>query len=222
MRRIARADQIVDLIRARIVSGVIAPDEAVRQDALAAELGISKIPLREALCRLEQDGLIRSIANRGFFAAPMTRQDAEEIFALRLKLEPGAAAAAARLAGNAERAEAKAFLAAINRATISRESGARKSGGDAGKANRLFHLSLITPSGQSLTVSIVERLQVLAERYVRKHLEIAGRPARARREHAALLAAWLRRDRALVAKLTRRHIETTLRDLRQQLTATAP
>ena len=116
MRRIARADQIVDLIRARIVSGAIGPDEAVRQDALAAELGISKIPLREALCRLEQDGLIRSIANRGFFAAPMTRQDAEEIFALRLKLEPGAAAAAARLAGDAERAEAKALLTALNRA----------------------------------------------------------------------------------------------------------
>lgn len=219
MRRIARADQIVDLIRARIVSGDIAPDEAVRQDALAAELGISKIPLREALCRLEQDGLIRSIANRGFFAAPMTRQDAEEIFALRLKLEPGAAAAAARLAGNAERAEAKAFLAALNRATLPR--GARKCRGDAGRANRLFHLSLIVPSGHSLTVSIVERLQVLAERYVRKHLEIAGRPARARREHAALLAAWLKRDAALVAKLTRRHIETTLRDLKLQLATQA-
>ena len=219
MRPVARADQIVDLIRARIVSGDIAPDEAVRQDALAAELGISKIPLREALCRLEQDGLIRSIANRGFFAAPMTRQDAEEIFALRLKLEPGAAAAAARLAGNAERAEARAFLAALNLATLPR--GARKSGADAGPANRLFHLSLIVPSGQSLTVGIVERLQVLAERYVRKHLEIAGRPARARREHAALLAAWLKRDGALVAKLTRRHIETTLRDLKQQLATQA-
>ena len=219
MRPVARADQIVDLIRARIVSGDIAPDEAVRQDALAAELGISKIPLREALCRLEQDGLIRSIANRGFFAAPMTRQDAEEIFALRLKLEPGAAAAAARLAGNAERAEARAFLAALNRATLPR--GAHKSRGDAGRANRLFHLSLIVPSGQSLTVGIVERLQVLAERYVRKHLEIAGRPARARREHAALLAAWLKRDAGEVARLTRRHIAATLRDLKQQL-ATQP
>src|SRR5882672_2739631 len=146
----ALSDQVVELVRGRIVSGAIGPDQAVRQDALAAELGISKIPLREALCRLEQDGLIRSIANRGFFAAPMTRQDAEEIFALRLKLEPSAAAAAARLAGNAARAEAKAFLADLNRATLPRS--ARKSGGDAGRANRLFHLSLIKPSGQSLTV----------------------------------------------------------------------
>ena len=212
MTLIAHADQVVDLIRGRIVSGAIGPDQAVRQDALAAELGISKIPLREALCRLEQDGLIRSIANRGFFAAPMTRRDAEEIFALRLKLEPQAAAAAAALANDAERRQAKMFLAALNRAT-----GARRTGADPGSANRLFHLSLIKPSGQVLTVSIVERLQVLAERYVRKHLEIAGRRARARREHAALLAAWMKRDAGAVARLTRRHIAATLRDLKQQL-----
>ena len=62
---------------------------------------------------------------------------------------------------------------------------------------------------------------MLAERYVRKHLEISGRPARARREHAALLAAWLKRDAAAVTRLTRRHIEATLRDLKQQLATQA-
>jgi DNA-binding GntR family transcriptional regulator len=207
-------DQIVDRVRDRIVSGAIGQGEAVRQDALAAELGISKIPLREALCRLEQDGLIRSIANRGFFAAPMTRADAEEIFALRLKLEPAAAAAAARLASDAERAYAKTCLAALNLATAMRKPGAA-----AGTANRLFHLALIKPGGRDLTTGIVERLQLLAERYVRKHLEPAGRAARARREHEALLAAWLKRDAARIAKLTRGHITATLRDLKEQLAA---
>lgn len=197
-------DQVVDLIRSRIVAGEIEPDQAVRQDALAAELGISKIPLREALCRLEQDGLLRSIANRGFFVAPMTRADAEEIFALRLKLEPDAVALAARLANDAQRRAAKAALTALNKSSSA-------------PANRLFHLSLIQPSGRALTVGIIERLQILAERYVRKHLEPAGRRARAKKEHDALLAAWLTRDGALVAKLTRAHIEATLNDLAEQL-----
>jgi DNA-binding FadR family transcriptional regulator len=44
----------------------------IRQDALAAELRVSKIPLREALARLEQDGLVVSYANRGFFVRPMS------------------------------------------------------------------------------------------------------------------------------------------------------
>jgi DNA-binding GntR family transcriptional regulator len=194
--------ELVDVLRGRIVSGAIAPDAGVKQDALAAELGISKIPLREALCRLEQDGLVRAVANRGFFAAPMTRADAEEIFALRIKLEPGVAARAAKRADDDERRLARALLA-------------RR--GEDGEANRLFHLALIQPSGNALTVGIIERLQLLAERYVRKHLEPAGRRIRARREHAALLAAWLKRDGAGVAKLTRRHIAETLRDLKTQL-----
>jgi DNA-binding GntR family transcriptional regulator len=194
--------ELVETLRGRIVSGAIAPNAAVKQDALAAELGISKIPLREALCRLEQDGLVRAVANRGFFAAPMTRADAEEIFTLRMTLEPGLVGRAAKRAGDDEQRLARALLA-------------RR--GEDGETNRLFHLALIKPSGNTLTVGIVERLQLLAERYVRKHLEPAGRRARARREHAALLDAWLKRDGARVAKLTRRHIAETLRDLKAQL-----
>ena len=59
------ADQLVELVRDRILSGEVPPDLPIRQDALATELGVSKIPLREALTRLEQEGLLRSQANRG-------------------------------------------------------------------------------------------------------------------------------------------------------------
>ena len=50
------SDQLVDLVRERILSGSVAPNSSIRQDALATELGISKIPLREALARLLDDG----------------------------------------------------------------------------------------------------------------------------------------------------------------------
>src|SRR5690606_19428292 len=82
------SDQLVDLVRDRILSGAAAPNSPIRQDALAGELGISKIPLREALARLEQEGLLLSQANRGFFVRALTTGEAEEVFALRLKLEP--------------------------------------------------------------------------------------------------------------------------------------
>ena len=197
-------DQLVEAIRGRILSGAIGPGEPLRQDALAAELGVSKIPVREALRTLEQDGLLRSAANKGFFAAAMSRADAAEVFALRLKLEPDAAAAAALAANDAERRAARGALQDLNRDA-------------AGAANQAFHMALIRPGGQAITARIVERLHMLADRYVRKHLEPKGRAARARREHAAILSAWLARDSGAVARLTRRHIAATLADLDTQL-----
>src|SRR3954464_9151050 len=82
------SDQLVNLVRDRILSGKVAPNSQIRQDALASELGISKIPLREALTRLEQEGLIDSQTNRGFFVRDLNATEAEEVYALRLKLEP--------------------------------------------------------------------------------------------------------------------------------------
>ena len=90
------SEQLVDLVRDRILTGVVAPDRPIRQDALAAELGVSKIPLREALARLEQEGLLTSQANRGFTVRPLNAAEAEEVYALRLKLEPEMIALAAR------------------------------------------------------------------------------------------------------------------------------
>src|SRR5688500_19148188 len=86
------SDRLVEIVRDFILSGAIGSDVPIRQDALAAELRISKIPLREALARLEQDGLVVSHPNRGFFVRPMSPEAAEEIYALRIRLEPDAAA----------------------------------------------------------------------------------------------------------------------------------
>ena len=88
------SDQLVDLVRDRILSGAVSSDHAIRQDALAAELGVSKIPLREALARLEEEGLVRSQANRGFFVRPLSAEEAREVYELRIKLEPEATALA--------------------------------------------------------------------------------------------------------------------------------
>ena len=86
---------LVDLLRERILSGDAAPERPLRQDAIAAELGVSKIPLREAMARLEREGLVRAEPNRGWFVRPLSAAEASEVYALRLKLEPELAALAA-------------------------------------------------------------------------------------------------------------------------------
>lgn len=203
------SEQIFDLVRDRIVSGSVPANVALRQDALAAELGVSKIPLREALARLEQEGLLVSQPNRGFFVRPLSSEEAEEVYALRLKIEPDAIVVAAKRAGDADRASARLALDALDRAID-------KGTEDVGRLNRAFHLALVRPARQPLTFQVVERLHIIAERYVRKHLEPIGRDVRANEEHEEILAAWNAGDAGRVGELTHQHIASTLSDLRRQ------
>ena len=203
-------EQLVVAVRNRILAGHFVPDIPLRQGVLAAELGVSKIPLREALTRLEEEGLLSSQVKRGYFVRPMTAGELEEIFALRLSLEPNAVAMAARHATEADHRLAYDILEAFDRVMD-------QDGDGLGALNRAFHLSLIRPGGQPVTAHILERLQVLSERYVRKHLDPLGRNERAIEEHRQMLQAWTVRDCKSIAALTKAHIGKTLSDLRRQL-----
>ncbi len=66
------AERVFEIVREQIVTGQLPDNLPIRQDALATELGVSKIPLREALARLEHEGLLTSHANRGYFVQPMS------------------------------------------------------------------------------------------------------------------------------------------------------
>ena len=206
------SDQLVSLVRERILSGLVPANSPIRQDGLAKVLGISKIPLREALARLEEEGLLSSQANRGYFVRPLDTAEAEDIYALRLKLEPEVMAQAAARADEAERQIAIDTFATLYQVTD-------EGGEGVGAFNRAFHLALLRPSGRDLTTSILERIHVLSERYVRKHLEPLGRDERANEEHREMLEAWLARDAERIRDLTIAHIDQTVDDLRQQLDA---
>jgi DNA-binding GntR family transcriptional regulator len=184
----------------------------VRQAALASSLIISKIALREAMARLQLDGLLTSHPNKGFFVPPLTAGEAEEVFELRLQIEPAAAARGALMASANDQRLAREAAAAWE----AQEDPAAPSAID---LNRAFHLALVRPQDRLITTQLIERLHILAERYVRVHLEPTERRVRASGEHGALLRAWLRRDVARVATLAEAHIAATLEDLRVQLAA---
>ena len=204
------SDQLFEIVRERILSGALKAGDPIRQDALAAELGVSKIPLREALARLDQCGLLTPYPNRGFVVRPMSASELEDIYALRLKLEPEAVALGAERADETEHKQAVTALTAFKKdAALRRVSG--------GTHNRALHLALIRPCRMDVTTSILERLHVLADRYVCKHLEPLGRNKRADREHDEIVKAWLARDKTRVEKLMREHITGTIEDLRKQI-----
>ncbi len=208
------SDRVFEIVRERIVSGALAERVPIRQDALAAELGVSKIPLREALARLEQEGLIAGLANRGYTVRAMSAGHAEEIYDLRVAIEPAAAAYAATHADDAHRA---ALVDAFERLDVAMARDLV----EAAACNRAFHAALVAAPGRDVTVQLVARLSVLAERYVVAHLRPAGRGDRAHVEHRLLLDAWLAGDGRAVSAMLKGHLIATIEDLRTQFAAAA-
>ena len=187
-------------IKDDIIACRLAPGRALREPEMAARYGVGRSPLREALLRLEAEGLV-SIAPRQFYrVAPVSLRDAADLFGLRRLLEPEAAREAAR------RADA-AVLAALD-AALAYE------GGDFIDYNRGFHCALAEQAGNrrlaAACIGIIEQ----SDRLVRVSLgEIEGRrPDQLVAEHEAIIAAIRDRDGRGAAKLLRAHIDAA--DLR--------
>lgn len=199
--------QITARIRERILSGAYAPGSALLQDGLAAEFGVSKIPVREALVQLRAEGLVDIYAHRGFTVRPISPDEAEEVFRLRMLVEPAAIAEGAKRAEDEDREAAKAALANLNDGLAGRRLDL------SGDLNAAFHLSLVVPRLQPVAAEMLTRLHTLARRYIALHLSPAGRVKRAAKEHNALLAAWSAGKAREVERLARAHIEETRNDL---------
>jgi DNA-binding GntR family transcriptional regulator len=199
--------QLIVRMRERILTGKYAPGAALRQDVIAGEFGTSKIPVREALVQLKSEGLVDIFPNRGFQVRPLCSAELDEVFDLRLRIEPAAVAEGARLAAEADLASAQSALDALNEAL------ARGEFTSSGRLNREFHLTLVVPRRQPVAAEILGRLHTLAQRYVQAHLRPEGRARRAAREHAALIRAWREGKLKEVRALIHAHIASTHADL---------
>ena len=80
-------DEIADIIRQRILKGEYEIGEKIKENQISEELSVSRTPIREAFKQLENEGLIDYIPNRGCYAKGFTRQDVEDIYAVRMALE---------------------------------------------------------------------------------------------------------------------------------------
>jgi DNA-binding GntR family transcriptional regulator len=199
--------QLIVRLRERILAGTYAPGSALRQDAIASEYGISKIPVREALVQLQSEGLVDIFPNRGFQVRPLASSELDEVFRLRLQIEPAAVALGAKLATDEDHESARRALSQLN------EVLARAEFSSSGQLNRAFHLQLIVPRLQPATSEVLGRLHTLSLRYVQAHLTPEGRTGRAAKEHAALLRDWILGKSKSVRTLIHSHIETTHDDL---------
>jgi DNA-binding GntR family transcriptional regulator len=151
--------------------------------------------------------LVDIFPNRGFQVRPLATAELDEVFSLRMQIEPAAVSLGAKLATSADHTAASHALEQLDDALATEEFSS------SGRLNRAFHLLLIVPRLQPVAADILSRLHTLAQRYVQAHLRPEGRVKRATREHAALLKAWRLGNSEKVCALIHAHIKSTRDDL---------
>lgn len=87
LKKVNLSEQAADIIRSSIISGRIKPGERLNEMKIASEMGVSRLPVREALRLLQNESLVESIPNKGVFVATLSPRDIQEIFTLRAVIE---------------------------------------------------------------------------------------------------------------------------------------
>jgi DNA-binding GntR family transcriptional regulator len=201
-----KSDLAYTRLRGLILSGDLAPGAVLPQGALAQTIGISTTPLREALRRLKQEGLVDLDAHRDARVRPLDAAEARDLLELRTSLDPLAAALAARRRTESDLAEVQAALDGLE--ALSEHPSAAQL-----ESHHRFHAAIHRASHNALLVEILDGLWVKTDRYRRHGLE-AGRSDEERdaraTEHRQLFEAVRDGDADTAADLMHRHVETSL------------
>jgi len=195
-----RSQRVSEQIRAMILGGRLKPGERLIEDKLSAELGVSRVPVREALLALSAQGLVRIEPRRGATVAEITPKTVAELVEVRALLE----GLNAKLAAQRHDPEIVNQLRdTLSRGNTAAQAGTRE---ELANLNAEFHDRLAEASRNSV---LSEVMRGLRER-TSLAFAINGR-ARAREdwaEHAGVLAAVIAGDSDLAALLANRHVHT--------------
>lgn len=199
------------VLRDRILSGELAEGEPLRQEALAAELDVSRIPVREALRLLEAEGLIVFNPHRGAVVSSAPTEEVEELFELRALIESDLFRRAIPRVDSDTIERAYAILTTYDEALLA----GRVS--DYGSLNWELHSTLYAPAQRPFVLGVVEKLHRQADRYMRMQLALTHGEERAQAEHVALVEAAKSGNAARGAALLRQHIVAAGRSLTEFL-----
>lgn len=203
-------------LRQEIVSNTLRAGTPLRISTLAKMLGVSATPVREALIRLEADGLVAWRPNRGAIVAPLRADEVRNLYEMRSVLEGLAARRAAVRADGpmlARLAQALDDIASIQKAGRYAESI---------EQNRTFHETIYEMSGNpELTVSL-RSLWDRTLRFRHVHADLVEDFRQAYHEHGSILAALTRQDPEEAERLTRMHVLRGAESIARHIEVTAP
>jgi DNA-binding GntR family transcriptional regulator len=173
-------ESIADSLRADILRGNLKSGQALKQDEIAAQFGISKIPVREALIQLKAEGLVNFYPNRGAFVSELSAAEADEIYVMRIALET---AVLARAIPNLTVAHLKHAEEILN--AIDQEENIAKWG----ELNWEFHATLYAPASLPRLMDTIKALHTNIARYLVLYLAGMAYQKKSQKEHRAILSA---------------------------------
>lgn len=196
-----RTQLVVEVLRERILSGDIKAGEPLRQSAIAEQLNVSRIPVREALVQLEAEGLVNFEPHKGASASELSTSQVTELFELRAMIESDLLAKAIPNLQKSDLDEAEKVLCALESAFKLKDSVASWS-----LLNTQFHTCLYKAANRPHTLEVVNGLNTNCDRYIRLQLLLTGGIPTAEREHRILLDLCKKRDISAATSLLREHI----------------
>ncbi|MGB9812917.1 MAG: GntR family transcriptional regulator [Thermovenabulum sp.] len=192
---------VFQALREAIISGELKPGERLMEVQLAEEMGVSRTPVREAIRKLELEGLVVMVPRKGAYVAGLSMKDAADVFEVRQSLEGLAAALAAERITDEEIEALERILLEIN---------------DAAEKNDLnliiqkdaeFHNILFKASRNDKLVQIINNLKEQIDRFRIQSFENPGRLKKLVEEHKKIVEAISERNVEKAKKLAEEHIE---------------
>ena len=190
-------DLIADELRAEITRGEPPPGQPLRQEELAARFGVSRLPVREALRRLESEGLLVVHPNRGAYVSQLDAEQVREIYDLRVMLEGDLLVRSVKRMKDDD-------IRAIENVMLRAERQAR--GQAWSELDDEFHAALYEPAARPRQLAMVMSLRGTVKNYQHAHAALPASTREWLRDHRALVEACRERD----SRKARRHLEDHL------------
>lgn len=193
---------VTQLLRQSLDHGRWAAGAPLRQEEIAAEFGVSRVPVREALFQLQAEGLVQMVPNKGMYVRTASAADLREWFRLRCLIETDVLVEAVPLHTPATLNRVETVQAALDKA---------QAVSDWIAGDREFHEALYAPAQRPESLAIVRRLRHLVDRFYFARMKPGTRAQGWHEEHHALIRAVRRRDAKAAAKVLQEHLAQTER-----------
>ncbi len=196
MTRKTAATEVVRTLRERILSGTLQEGMALRQEKIATELGVSRIPVREALKQLEAEGLVKIVSHIGAIVAELSLEEIRQTFEFRAVLETWIMAAAIPFITEADLKNAETIIEEMETASL--ESW--------GQLNWRFHEALYRPAGKQHIMAMLRKTHQSIDRYIYMHMKLTDGRRKAQSDHTQILELCRSKDLHRADAVLRSHI----------------
>lgn len=191
------SEQIEQMLKQAILEGRLPPGEVLRQEELAQTFNVSRMPVREALKRLEAQALVDFVPYKGAIVTQISKADGLDNYAIRLALEPAAIRYSIPLLTSDDLQQARDLIQQMHDEVEMEQLGV---------LNKRFHMCLYGRTPHTRLLQLVEKQLSVEDRYLRFHLSAMGREHMSQDEHVAMVDAAASHDLDRAEALVRQHL----------------